>query len=84
MKYIKKYIPANKPLGPSMRSTCNNIERVLVDCRGCLICTDEQPHVLVVELLLRPSSICRNVLATSAGVVKVAAIAPANAPQRNV
>jgi hypothetical protein len=41
-------------------------------------------HPLFGEDLFRPSSICRNVLATSAGVVNVAAIPPAKAPQANV
>ena len=36
------------------------------------------------KYLLRPSSICRKVLTTSAGVVKVAAMPPANAPQAKV
>jgi hypothetical protein len=50
-----------------------------------LIDVDEQLiHPLFDEYLFRPSSICRNVLATSAGVVNVAAIPPANAPQANV
>jgi hypothetical protein len=50
-----------------------------------LIFIDEQlVNPLFDECLLRPSSICRYVLTTSAGVVNVAAIPPANAPQAKV
>ena len=56
-----------------------------MDWIGCCVNIEEQVlQTLFEEFLVRPSSICRNVFATSAGVVNVAAIAPAKAPQANV
>ena len=56
-----------------------------MDWIGCCVNIEEQfLQTLFEEFLVRPSSICRNVFATSAGVVNVAAIAPAKAPQANV